>query len=357
MFAGLLPAHKLWLSERFYPQTPVWPSWKPLPFPFDVAALLTLLVLLLLIAAAPKPARWIAAFAVLAIALALLDQSRWQPWFYQYLFMLIAVGLGGEAAALNTCRLIVVSIYLWSGLQKAHSHFTGDVFPWLIEPALRFLPSSLAPVVSKCGIIIPIVEAALALGLLTRRFRNAAVLVAIATHTLILLSIGPLGHNANTVVWPWNIAMAAFVFILFWRTDDFSFSDLVWGKNFAFQKVVLVLFGLAPALSFFNLWDNYLSAALYAGNKNQAIIYFDASVVDRLPETIKGYVEDKKLDVSDWSYGELNVPPYPEVRIYKNVARSLCRYGDVKLVVRGKAVLFNGFQELSFDCSSLSNTP
>ncbi len=354
MFAGLLLAHKLWLSDRFYPQTPVWSSWKPLPFPFDVAALIVLLLLLLIIAAAPKPNLWIAVFVALVVPLALLDQSRWQPWFYQYLFMLIAVGLGRETAALNTCRLIVVSIYFWSGLQKAHSHFTGDVFPWLMEPAARFLPSGITPFVSKFGIIVPIVEVALALGLLTRRFRNAAVLISIMTHALIMLSIGPLGHNANTVVWPWNIAMAAFVFILFWRADDFSLSDLIWTKNFAFQKVVLLLFAIAPALSFFNLWDNYLSAALYAGNKNEATIYLDGPVFDKLPDAIQEYVEDDKLDISDWSYGELNVPPYPEIRIYKNVARSLCRYGDVKLEVRGKAVLFNRVEQLSFDCAALS---
>jgi hypothetical protein len=45
------------------------------------------------IAVQARPAKAIAAFVALAAAYSLYDQSRWQPWFDQYLFMLVALGL------------------------------------------------------------------------------------------------------------------------------------------------------------------------------------------------------------------------------------------------------------------------
>jgi hypothetical protein len=51
------------------------------------------LTLLAFIAVAKNPAKLIATFVFLAFVWALFDQSRWQPWFYQYLFMLSALGL------------------------------------------------------------------------------------------------------------------------------------------------------------------------------------------------------------------------------------------------------------------------
>ena len=51
------------------------------------------------------------------------------------------------------------------------------------------------------------------------------------------------------------------------------------------------------------------------------------------------------LDVGEWSYAELNVPPYPEPRVYKSVARAICRHagepGEVVLLIRGRLTWFN----------------
>ncbi len=101
-----------------------------------------------------------------------------------------------------------------------------------------------------------------------------------------------------------------------------------------------------PALSFFNLWDHYLSSALYSGNRNSGVVYLSDAVFDRLPEKIEDYVTEdgpnrNELDIFDWSVGELNVPSYPEIRVFKNVTREICRYASddpsVELVVQGNS--------------------
>ena len=71
--------------------------------------------------------------------------------------------------------------------------------------------------------------------------------------------------------------------------------------------------------------------ALYAGNKNDANLYFSDTVDDKLPEQIEQYTNEEnpnlyKLNVTRWSEGEMNVPAYPEPRIFKNVARAICGY-------------------------------
>src|SRR5580700_5779658 len=105
LFAGLALSPKLWLSGRVYPTTPMFTAMPSIPAPLDIILYASLLAMLIAIAIVERPAKLIGAFAVVAIAVALFDQSRWQPWFYQYIVMLIAVGFCSGAAALNTCRL------------------------------------------------------------------------------------------------------------------------------------------------------------------------------------------------------------------------------------------------------------
>jgi hypothetical protein len=358
LMAGLLLSHKLWVSTRFYPLTPVAHFFQPLPYPLDYAVYVLLLVLLAATVAAPKPRRWIAASLLLLVLLCAQDQSRLQPWCHQYAFM-----LGGACFSLpkanewqNTCRLIVAAIYFWSGAQKLNPFFASTTFTYLAHPLAAHFPA----LVIKAGYVAPFIEIACAIGLLTRKFRTPAILLLIAMHAFILLAIGPFGHNFNTVVWPWNIAMIVFLLLLYRRSDARA-REILWGPA-VFHRIVFALFALAPALSFFNFWDSYLSAALYSGNKNQGAIYMTEAVADHLPDEVDQDVSEEgdspdKLLVSDWSFDELSAPAYPETRIYKNAARKLCEFAaepsDVRLEVQGKAVLGNGARRLVFTCSEL----
>ena len=117
-----------------------------------------------------------------------------------------------------------------------------------------------------------------------------------------------------------------------------------------------------PVLSLFNLWDSYLSSTLYSGNTNGAQIYISNSVKQKLPVEIQQYAtktetDKNELDFFDWSFDELNVPPYPETRVYKDITEDICKYAENKdevvLVVSGKPTWFNGDHKSSYDCSNL----
>jgi hypothetical protein len=369
LLAGFALSPKLWLSSRHYPLTPVWSFIKPLRSPGDYIVLFTLVALLIAAALVPRREIMIALFVVLVLVV-LQDQSRLQPWFYQYMLMLLAIALAGRdrpVAALNTCCLIIAATYVWSGLAKLNPSFIGDTFPFLVKPFIGAEQGVGLWLVRHLAFLAPLLECALGVGLLIKRSRPLAVLAAIAMHVFILITIGPFGRGVNAVVWPWNLAMIAFLLILFFRrTEDPAPRDIIWGRAFAFQKIVLVLFALMPALSFFNLWDHYLSSALYSGNRNSGVVYLSDAVFDRLPDQIEDYVTEEgpdrnKLDIFDWSVGELNVPSYPEIRVFKNVTREICRYASddpsVELVVQGKLALVNSNRHLAYHCAGLTGNP
>ncbi|HEX4630701.1 MAG TPA: hypothetical protein VH188_07020, partial [Chthoniobacterales bacterium] len=319
--ASFILSWKLWITSRLFPLIPVSNQLPPIPYPFDYIWFLTLLALLAAISAFARPRTLILVFLCLTVALSLWDQMRWQPWFYLYLSILAVVGLfagwkkpatARNQAALDACRLTVASTYLWTGIQKLNVTFIRETWPDMAS----FLPgvwqSIVKQVPSFAILIIPLVEILVGVGLLTIRFRDRAVLLATATHGAILILLVLTGENV--VVWPWNVAMVLFVWILFWRDQQTSARKILVGKK-AFHWLVLLLFGVLPAFSFFGLWDSYLSSSIYSGSTDQAAIYLSPAVLARLPTAIHPHVWQSSqpffLDVNRWAYAELRVPINP----------------------------------------------
>ncbi len=361
-FVAVLLSRHLWLTSRHYPLIPVLSGLPQIPYPFDYVCLALMAALLVAIASAPKPKLYLTVFLVLVIVLALLDQCRWQPWAYQYSLMLAALAVfywkGGrsedESAALNICRLIIASIYFYSGLQKLNSTFAEHVLPELLGNGGPFL-DSIAQTLTK---LPPLLEASIGIGLLTRRLRNLAVVAAIVMHLFILMKYGPFGYDHNNVVWPWNFAMIALDLILFWKAD-FSFRDVLWKNPFAFQKVVLLLVLILPSLSFFGWWDSYLSWSLYSGNVDAANIFCSNQVAAQLPDYLRKYVthlpnNNNRLSIGDWTMSELNIPGYPESRIYRRLGAEVCRLSnnslDMALYIRKKTTLLGGGETVRDTC-------
>ena len=348
MAAGFALSPRLWISTRAYPLVPVSSRLPRIPYPVDVIAFGVLWAFLAVIALSGALTPALLAFVVLAGALSLWDQSRWQPWFYQYLFMLGALGLHPwTGAGLDTCRVIVASTYVWSGLQKLNMSFARSTFPWLIVPMTTRLPAGLAKMVAACGPAVALGETAVGLGLLFGPWRDGAVVAAALMHAAILFCLGPFGHRVNRVVWPWNVAMPTFVVVLFWQAPDVTASQMLSLSPGVFHGAVLMVFGVLPALSFVNCWDSYLSAALYSANLKSGVIFLTEEARAALPADVQRYVErgpDGRLELSlsRWSSGETNVPVYPEVRVFKALAREVCRHTSgseaVELVVHYRSL-------------------
>jgi hypothetical protein len=366
MLSGMLLSPKLWLSSRSYPHAPVSDLLPTVPPPFDAVWFAAMLLLLGAVVVLPRLRRWLlAALLVLAVASALWDQSRWQPWFYQYLAMLTALAWAAwrsdapraEEAALNVCRLIVAATYAWSGVQKMNAAFVADVYPWLLQPLLTVLPQSLHRLASGLGPVVPFVELAVGVGLLVRRVRPLAVGGAVVMHLLLLVVLGPTGHRWNSVVWPWNVAMILLLLALFWRTPDLGLRAILWPRDCLYARAALLLFGVLPGLHLVGLWDAYLSASLYSGNTLEAYVVFSHAQREQLPADVLPHLEPRgelwRLDVSTWSMREMNVPDYPARRVYLRVAEELARRTgeEVTLVIAERPDWRSGVRrETSYRC-------
>lgn len=341
MLGSLLSA-RLWLSARSYPLTPVVDFLSAIPPPVDAVVFSAFLLSLAGIALVPTSRSCYLAFLVLILILGCADQSRWQPWVYQYTAILVASacyywtpgGVPEQQSLLQIWRVIVVTTYIWSGLQKANGLFVFHEAPAIAGPLLRVFPEGQILFSYGVGALAPLLETAVGIGLITPRYRALAVIGALSMHVMILMSL--VARNHNSVVWPWNITMMTLTLVLFWRTSGVTASSIIRMPRGIVYKALAVLFVVMPVLSFsyLDMWDAYLSAALYSGNTIAARVYVSETTERQLPEGIQRYVEHSSprgvlpsyVDLDRWSFRELNVPFYPEPRIYWRVARQICGY-------------------------------
>ena len=367
--AGLLLSPRLWLSSRSFPPAPVSDRLSLVPFPLDYAWFGLLLALLGASIFVRRPRPYLVGFVVLVAVYTLWDQARWTPWVYQYAAILAVLSFHcpGSAdarrdAVLNSCRVISATTYFWAGLQKVNVSFIRRGFPWLISPLIGLPPDSVRGWPYPLGLGVALLEASLGVALLTRPLRQVAVRAAMGMHALLLLLIGPFGHRWDSLVWPWNVVMAASVGLLFWRVNDSPLRAMLYQRSFVPHYVVLLLFAVMPALNFFDAWDANFSAALYSASTKHALVHVDERVKVQLPAEAQRHLRrlgggQLVLDVFRWSISERNVEPYPEERTYKSVARRLCgltRGSGLTLVIYGTPDWRSGQRsEVRYRCEDL----
>jgi uncharacterized membrane protein YphA (DoxX/SURF4 family) len=293
------------------PGLPELPNWLTI-------SLAGVLVCAVLLVAVQPQRRWTVAMVfVTASLLVVFDINRLQPWVYQYLILFAATSWSRQP--LRVVVFVLGATYVWSGIQKLNPSFAHHIFPLVAHP-LR-LPDSL-------WIAAPLAEILTGVALLCPRFRAWGCLAACCIHTILLITLGPLGANVNRVIWPWNIFLPAIVVAACWKTKDKLWPD-IWRDTFG--KVAMLLVGLLPALSFLGLWDTYPSLGLYSGKAAEGFIFLSEEAANRVPENVSMYVQTsrgrKALDLVRWAMADLGAPPYPEPRVYRGVRDALERAG------------------------------
>lgn len=291
LLIGIAFSFPLWTIDRGYPLVPLVEGFV-LPVGVHAALVVALCALLIATAFQRRAAAMLAVIVLIILVFA--DQSRLQPWVFIEAGMLVVLAWEKDRRSLVMAALILASVYIYSGLQKLNPGFVVEVFPWVYGEE------------SVLALGVPFVEIGIGVGLLTRRYRRLAIWMAVAMHLGILLALGPFGRVANSVIWPWNIAMIGFVGVVF-RQTNIAWQEVMRPRSVA-QGFVLILFGILPMLSFWGWWDKYLSFALYSGNTQYATI------------TAPGL----NIDVHEWSMSAMNVPAYPEERIYVALFQDIC---------------------------------
>ncbi len=368
LLAGIILSWPAWHTERSYPLIPIFSEINWLS-PFTSLIALTLIVTLIISLGQSKNFRFFSLISlVFLLPLVLLDITRLQPWILHYAGLLFLLSWTSLYSALRTsqiidaARFVVVGIYFWSGIQKMNTGFVLETFPSFTENLWQPLGDIGGYIVILAGILTPFIESALAIGLLTKRFRKISIIGSGAMLLLITSSI-ILGSGWNSVVWPWNFAIFSMVLILFYGYED-SISDLFKRtKKNLLAIFTISLFIILPLGNFFGLVDNYLSWSLYSNHVPTASITASKETLSYLTQnTTEKTNETGELTVLHWSMESMNLVPYPEERVFLNLFGNLCeKYSDPNFVltITNRPKLFsNNPTYTNYDCTlkALSKT-
>jgi hypothetical protein len=363
--AGVGLSLPLWYSaDRLYPRVPV-VAGLVMPPPMEGAFVGCLVIALALVAAGWRRRVSVPAALAFTAILVAFDQSRLQPWVYEYALLFAALSAivpgqpshGRSPDVMATGRLIVIALYFWSGVQKMNVTFVSQIWPAVAAPLMAVGPG--AALLGGLGWGVPVAEVAIAWGLLARRTRRYAVVIAVCLHAGILITLTLAGENR--VVWPWNVALALLVTALFGGgAGAEGRTSIVTGDGSPRHRLAIAACVVLPVFSFAGWWDPYLSGALYSGNTLQAAIVVTPEVAERLPAVMKQSTWRQSrpmfLDLNRWSYAELQVPAYPAYRVLRAVAEQVCAayvprgHGSIRLL--GRPHWRTGERRLeSHDCS------
>jgi hypothetical protein len=331
--AGIVLSFKLWISDRSFPMAPVFSSFTFLKSPVD-----HIFISLLILALGINFFRWknsINLFAILILFVLLLqDQNRWHPWVYIYFLFLIIFSLPQKPgnSPLLYFRIIITGVYAWSGIHKLNANFIDSTFNSVLTAFSGISDKQTINDLEPLGYLIPVIEISIAVFFWLPKLRNIAVWLVALSHIFILLYLSPLGIDDNSVVYPWNFAMILIVFLLFYNTTDkieLKFSVKKDPKILAF----ILLTWIMPGLNFFGLWDHYLSFSLYSGKSNAYFIVVAEDQLSKIDKLNPYYVPSKNfqggkvISVNHWALEEMNVPFYPERRVFKKTAQIFCDFG------------------------------
>lgn len=338
LLAGMLCAWPLWDESARLSHFPLLPLVEGVPFSgvpaqwqaIFLAASAALLALL-------PGNRWLLALtAALLLLLCLLDLNRLQPWVWLYLliFLIALQTLNTQHLALSGLRLILAAVYFWAGFHKFTPYFAEDNFSWFCEAFALTKPLGQYPVL---GYAVALLEMSFAAGLLWPRTRRWFRALVVGFHVVILVVLSPWGHDWNLVVWPWNLAMAALVWVLFAPTPREAEGSQASCSTFLkratpreWAGLVGPLFAwLAPLLGLWGLWPHALSWQLYTNTQPEATFYVETTprFLTKKSEAIwTANTPDSptKLFLDDWAMRDLGVPIFASERTFRQVGRFLC---------------------------------
>ena len=337
-------APKLWISTKVFPVIPLF-DWLPIPTkPIDyILASFFFLIQIVYIFKNKRWQGWIIIF--LYLYLALVDQNRLQPYFYQSFLTILAIEIFPKKTnfkkVLYTVILIFFATYFWSGIQKLNDAFYTQ---WLsaLEKHFNFLPQLFLELFTYA---VPWLEALMGILLLFNKTRKFGVMFILSMHAIITFLLFYLGYGYNVV--PWNIQNMFCVVIIFWTLKTktpLDFFIKLFDKQRALILIFTIFFPLANNISGF--YDSLLSFHFFTADLNYYNVFINEELEEKLPLHIQSFYRFENgnpyINMNEWAQYDNKVLFYPEERIIQfmdNYLRSFAENPNKKDLT--KLVIYN----------------
>lgn len=364
---GVALSINLWLPIRGFPLLPIvdFLEYSPL----WISYFLLILFLGSLVTAIFNNSKiWVFLILGSIILLGLQDQMRWQPWVYIYSLILYCLLFSKndkdlDIKTLGCVQLLLIGIYIWSGVHKLNQNFIDFTYHDILKSVFRITNQGAFINLRPFGYSIPALEILTGLFLLIPITRKVGVYLAFIIHIFIILYLSPLGINKNQIVIPWNISMVLFVFLSFYQTKNKIAFKAAKKDRTTIQKVLIVLLiWIMPFFNFFTWWDSYFSFSLYSDKVSDYYIAIEEDEIGKIDKRLFSFfviIPNLKggqlIDVNKWANKELNVPFYPEDRVFEKLSKTFCSIGiaNDKLVFLKIGKYPKRNQYSSFKCSEI----
>ncbi|MEC9092246.1 MAG: hypothetical protein VX438_06040 [Planctomycetota bacterium] len=275
---------------------------------------------------------------VLLLAAVLFNQHRFLPWVYQSMLIFAAAVLLSRFEFFKWCRLILVTIYLFSAISKFDYQFITTTGRTMFHTLTGWIglesPAWDASLLNFCVFCLPCAEMLIGLGLCFSATRATAVVAGFAMHVSLLLILGPLGLGHAESVLVWNGLLIFQLGLLYWpvkRNPSAVRQSEKPVKVSVTYRLMVILLLAAPVLEKLDLADHWPAWELYAPRTSRCRIWIVDWKIPLLPSSVQKHVRAKRvnsdgpqllreLDLSRWSIDSLNVPVYPQDRFQLGVA-------------------------------------
>ncbi|KGL63208.1 MauE/DoxX family redox-associated membrane protein [Polaribacter sp. Hel1_85] len=315
----MIYAPKLWISTKGFPVIPLFDWWPILKYPFDyILGSFFFLIQIVYIFQNKKWQGW--TIILLYLFLALVDQNRLQPYFYQSFLTIFAIEIFRKNAnpkkILYAIILIFFATYFWSGIQKVNEAF---YIQWLsaLNKHFSFLPQWFLVAFTYA---VPWLEALMGVLLLFNKTRKFGVLFILLMHGTITFLLFYLGYGYNVV--PWNIQNMLSVVILFWTLKTANAFEFFL-KFFNKQKMAILVFTICLPLAnnLTGFYDSLLSFHFFTADLNYYNVFLNEELEDNLPDHIQRFYRFQNgkpyINMNEWAQFDNKVLFYPEDRIIK----------------------------------------
>lgn len=370
LLLGIIFSHELWFPiNRTFPRAALvfgLPKSFEVFFEWTLSLILVASLLLVIFSVRPKVFLLVAICSLLALAF--FDQTRLQPWAYEYLLIFIVYlrhdwkneNQTARNQTVGLAQIVIAGIYVWSGIQKMNWNFAHEVLPELLVPVQNLFPA-FQPPTTFLSIAIPLTEFSIGCGLFFRKTRNVAVCLAVLMHVFIVSLL--IAKNYNSIVWFWNLTLIFADVFAFWKSGV-SLREILKNERFSARKIIICAAVALPLLNFFGFWDSFLSGAYYAGNVEIPAIRINEQVFAKLPPVAKSVVfqtktsGDRILPLFEWSIADTNAPVYLEQRVFEKCLKEVCKLqdngSDAELIIRKRPSIIDGkYQTVRVGCRDI----